>query len=109
MRLLKRLYDAGITLVPGTDAFGSTTFDTELELYEKAGIPAAAVLQIATIISARVMKDDADYGSVSVGKVADLFIVNGRPAEHVSDMRKVEQVIRAGRLYEVHELKGLIR
>ena len=40
MRLLKRLYDAGVTLVAGTDGFGSTTYDTELELYEKAGIPA---------------------------------------------------------------------
>jgi imidazolonepropionase-like amidohydrolase len=105
-RLIKRLYDAGVTLVPGTDNFGSTTFDTELELYEKAGIPAAAVLQIATIVPARVMKDDKDYGSVAVGKVADLFIVNGNPAEHVSDIRNVEQVIRAGRVYDAASLRA---
>jgi hypothetical protein len=88
------------TLVPSTDNYGSITFDAELELYEKAGIPAPAVLQIATIVPARVMKDDKEYGSVAVGKVADLFTVNGKPAEHVSDVRKVEQVIRAGRLYD---------
>jgi imidazolonepropionase-like amidohydrolase len=105
MRLLKRLYDAGVTLVPGTDDFGSTTFDTELELYEKVGIPAANVLQIATIVPARVMKDDRDYGSIAVGKVADLFIVNGKPAEHVSDVRKVEQVFRAGRMYDARTLR----
>jgi imidazolonepropionase-like amidohydrolase len=105
-RLIKRLYDAGVTLVPGTDAFGSTTFDTELELYEKAGIPAANVLQIATIVPARVMKDDRDYGSVAAGKIADLFIVNGKPAEHVSDVRKVEQVIRAGRIYDASALRA---
>ena len=40
-----------------------------------------------------------------MGKVADLFIVNGKPAEHVSDVRKVEQVVRAGRLYDVEDLK----
>jgi len=105
MRLLRRLYDGGVTLVAGTDAFGSSSYNTELELYEKAGIPAAAVLQIATIGSARVMKQDRDYGSLAVGKVADIIIVGGKPAEHVADLRKVEQVLRAGRLYDVHDLK----
>ncbi len=51
---LKRLYDAGVTLVPGTNAFGSTSFGTEFELYERVGIPAATVRQTATIVSARV-------------------------------------------------------
>jgi imidazolonepropionase-like amidohydrolase len=106
LRLLRRLYDAGVTLIPGTDAYGSQTFDTELELYEKAGIPAPVVLQIATIVPARVMKDDRDYGSVAVGKVADLFIVNGKPADHVSDVRNVERVVRAGRLYDARELRA---
>jgi len=112
LRLIKRLFDAGVTLVPGTDAFGSTSYDTELELYEKAGIPAATVLQIATLVPARVMKEDKDYGSIAVGKVADIAIVNGKPAEHVSDVRKVEQVIRGGRLYDAHDLQvatGLLR
>ena len=105
MRLLRRLYDGGVTLVAGTDAFGSSSYNAELELYEKAGIPAPTVLQIATLGSARVMKEDRDYGSLSAGKVADIIIVGGKPAEHVSDLRKVEQVFRAGRWYDVHDLK----
>jgi len=99
------LYDGGVTLVAGTDAFGSSSYNAELELYEKAGIPAPTVLQIATLGSARVMKEDRDYGSLSAGKVADIIIVGGKPAEHVSDLRKVEQVFRAGRWYDVHDLK----
>ena len=112
MRLLKRLYDAGVILVAGTDAFGSTSYDTELELYEKAGIPAPTVLQIATIGAARVMKDDKEYGSLAAGKVADIIVVNGRPIERVGDVRKVETVIRAGRVYDAQELRlatGLAR
>jgi imidazolonepropionase-like amidohydrolase len=105
MRLLRRLYDAGVTLVPGTDNFGSVSYDAELELYEKAGIPAPVVLQIATIVPARVMKEDADYGSIAVGKVADVVIVNGAPAEHVSDVRRVDQVIRGGRWYDAQSIR----
>jgi imidazolonepropionase-like amidohydrolase len=51
------------------------------------------------------MKDDRDYGSIAVGKVADLFIVNGKPAERVSDVRKVERVLRGGRVYEAAALR----
>lgn len=105
-RLLKRLYDAGVTLVPGTDAYGSATFNSELELYEQVGIPAPAILQMATITSARVMNDDADYGSIAVGKVADMFLVNGKPAQQVRDLRKVEQVVRGGRLYDAASIKA---
>lgn len=41
------------------------------------------VLQIATIVAARVMKEDKDYGSIAVGKVADLAIVDGHPTERL--------------------------
>ena len=99
-RLAKRLYDAGVTLVPGTDSGSPWALNTELEFYETAGIPAPFVLQMATIISARVMGEERDYGSIAPGKVADLVIVSGRPAERVADLRNVERVMRAGRLYD---------
>jgi hypothetical protein len=104
-RLIRRLHDAGVTLVPGTDNITSSTYVTELELYQHAGIPAPAVLQLATIASARVMGEDADYGSISPGKVADIIIVGGNPVERVADLTRVEQVIRAGRVYSPDDLR----
>ncbi|HEX4933588.1 MAG TPA: amidohydrolase family protein [Gemmatimonadaceae bacterium] len=103
-RMLKRLFDAGVTLVPGTDNVAGLSFHGELEIYERAGIPAPNVLQIATITPARVMKQDRDYGSVAVGKVADLAIVAGKPAERITDLRMMEIVVRAGRVYRSREL-----
>jgi imidazolonepropionase-like amidohydrolase len=107
-RVLKRLFDAGVTLVPGTDNVAGLTYHGELEIYERAGIPAPAVLQIATIVPARVMHDDADYGSIASGKVADLVIVNGRPAAHITDLRRTERVIRAGRVYRAADLYAAV-
>lgn len=104
-RLIKRLYETGVPLVAGTDG---GPYNVELELYQYSGIPAAAVLQIATIGAARVMRDDRDYGSVAVGKVADIIIVNGKPAEQVADLRKVERVFRAGRMYEPQALRSAV-
>lgn len=107
-RMLKRLFDAGVTLVAGTDNVAGFSYHGELEIYERAGIPAPNVLQIATITPARVMKMDKDYGSIAVGKVADLAIVAGRPAEHITDLRKTEMVVRAGRVYRSRELLGAV-
>jgi hypothetical protein len=97
LRIIKRLHDAGVTIVAGTDG---SSYNAELENYERAGIPAAQVLRIATIVPAQVMKDDKDYGSIAPGKIADLAIVNGRPAERITDLRRTERVIRAGRVYD---------
>ena len=108
LRLITRLHDAGVTLVPGTDNGASTTFHRELELYQKAGIPAPEVLQIATIGSARAMNQDKEFGSLAVGKVADISIVNGKPATNVADLSKVETVIRAGRVYKVADLNAAV-
>lgn len=105
LQLIKRLHDAGVTLVPGTDG---SSYNQELETYERAGIPAPEVLRIATIVSARVMRDDVDYGSIAVGKVADLVIVDGRPDQRVSDLRLVDRVVRAGRVYRAADLTSAL-
>jgi imidazolonepropionase-like amidohydrolase len=109
LRLIKRLYDAGVTMVAGTDNGSSSSYNTELEIYERAGVPAAQVLQMATIVSARVMKDDRDYGSIAPGKVADLVIIDGRPAERIADLRNVNRVVRAGRAYVPQEIVAAVR
>ena len=104
LRVIKRLHDAGVTLVPGTDA-GASAYVPELEVYVRAGIPAPQVLRMATIVSAKVMGDDREYGSIAPGKVADLVIVDGRPTERIADLRRTTHVMRAGRMYETQALR----
>jgi hypothetical protein len=108
LRLLKRLFDAGVIVVPGTDDVPGLSYHGELEIYERAGIPAPNVLQIATIIPARVMNEERDYGSIAVGKVADLVIVDGQPATRIRDLRRTETVVRAGRVYAVRDLYAVV-
>jgi imidazolonepropionase-like amidohydrolase len=104
LRLIRRLYDASVIMVPGTDAAAGRRYVAELETYEQAGLPPTYVLQMATIISARTMREEEDYGSITPGKVADLIIVEGRPTESVAELRKVAQVVRAGRVYNSSDL-----
>ena len=100
LKLVKMMYDAGIPIVAGTDAFAGFALHRELELYEQAGIPAPEVLRIATLGAARVMKMDKELGSIAPGKLADLIVVDGNPVQRVGDIRHVALVVKNGTLYE---------
>src|SRR5262249_32613945 len=102
--MAKALYDSGVPIVAGTDSLAGFTLHRELEVYEKAGIPAAKVLQIATLGAARVVKRDSDLGSIAPGKLADMVLVEGDPSTHISDIRRVRTVIKNGIMYQTAEL-----
>jgi len=96
LRMTKRLYDAGVPLVAGTDGLEGLMLHRELELWVDAGIPAPKVLQMATLGAARVVKVDSELGSIGIGKKADLLLVDGNPAVHISDIRRGRLVIKDG-------------
>ncbi len=100
------LYQRGIDIVPGTDGLPGFLYHRELELYEKAGIPAPEVLRLATIVSAELAGVDETHGSIEVGKAADLILIDGNPLEDISDIRKVEWTMKGGNLYYSEELYG---
>ena len=104
VRMLKKLYDSGIQIVAGTDAGNGYAFDRELEIYNEAGIPAREVLRMATIEAATVMRKDKELGSITPGKFADMILVGGDPTNDISDIRRVDVVIKNGDVYRPAEM-----
>jgi imidazolonepropionase-like amidohydrolase len=100
LRLLKALHEAGVTLVPGTDALAGYMLHHELELYVRAGIPAAEVLRMATLTSAEVMGANKDRGVIAAGKLADMILVDGDPLKNIRDLDKITIVIKGGNIYD---------
>jgi hypothetical protein len=98
-RLVKKLNDAGVRLVAGTDASAGFSLHRELELYSEAGLSNTDILYIATLGAARVMKHDAQWGSIEVGKYADLLLVDGDPSQRMRDVRRAELVMKNGVIY----------
>lgn len=108
LSMLAVLYRSGIRIVVGTDSLAGFAYHRELELYVKAGIPATAVLQMATIGAARIMGREKELGSIEVGKLADLVLVDGDPASTISDVRKTSLVVKDGVVYRPTEIYGAI-
>jgi imidazolonepropionase-like amidohydrolase len=107
--IVKAMYDAGVPIVAGTDN-GPVGFQLlrELELYVQTGIPAPQVLKLATIGSARVMHHEKDRGSIAVGKVADVVLVDGDPSVNISDVRKTVIVVKDGVRFDPKELYATV-
>ncbi len=96
LAMVKAMWDAKVTLVAGVDGIGGLGLHHELELLVHAGIPAASVLQLATIGSARAMRMDKVFGTVAVGKRADLVVLAGDPLADISSVRAVVSTMRSG-------------
>jgi imidazolonepropionase-like amidohydrolase len=98
LRMLKRLHDAGIPVVAGTDDMPGFALQRELELYVRAGLTPAEVG------AARVAGREAELGALAPGKLADMALVDGDPLADISAVRKVSLTIKGGVLYDVAAL-----
>jgi cytosine/adenosine deaminase-related metal-dependent hydrolase len=97
LEVVKRLHDAGIVIVPGTDdGAGSLVLVSELQLYADAGIPKPDVLRLATLGTARHLGVDGDVGTVETGKLADFLLVPGDPTQDLQLLRQARAVFKDG-------------
>ncbi len=93
---------AGAKIVAGTDTPNAFAIHGELQTYVMAGMTPYEALRAATITPAEELNLDA--GSIEVGKLADIVIVDGDPLKDIANAHKVKQVIANGRLYSVDDL-----
>jgi len=81
--------DYGVASIPHGD------YAAELELYvEHVGIAPLDVLRWATKNGAKLMQEGADLGTIGIGKIADMLVVEGNPAADISCLKN-KDLIRA--------------
>ena len=102
---LKRVFDANVPIVMGTDSgfYGvvmGVSSQLELALMVEAGLTPDAVLRAATINAARMIGRDKDFGSVEPGKAADLLILDANPVDDIRNVRRIHRVIRGGTVHD---------
>ena len=102
-KFVARAYRSGVMILAGTD--DASLFD-EMESYSKAGIPAAAILQAATINGAHWLGKDKDFGSIEVGRRADLVLLDDDPTKDIKKLRRIAIVIKDGRVVARNDVKS---
>jgi imidazolonepropionase-like amidohydrolase len=102
--LLQLMHRSGVPIVAGTDGSG-IELDHELELYVELGFTPAEALATATIEPARLVHVEKTTGSIEVGKVSDVVLVEGDPSKRIGDVRNTRVVMMGGKLMDADELR----
>ena len=99
---LVKAWKAGVRMAAGTDADNPrASIVTECRLFTEIGLTPVEALRAATSVAAEVLGQAKTIGSITVGKVADLLLVTGRPTETIDELASVHTVVQSGRV--VHQ------
>jgi imidazolonepropionase-like amidohydrolase len=110
MELERAFVARGGLLMAGSDPvglFGSVpgfADHREIELLVEAGFTPVQAIEIATLNGAIFLGRQEQIGSISIGKNADLVVIKGDPAAHISDIENVEIVFKDGVGYDTQKL-----
>jgi len=112
--VMKYLHEAGRDILLGSDSPGSPTFVNqpglnsylEMKMLAEAGLPLHDVLAAATLNNARMFKMDQDYGSVEVGKVANLLLLKKNPLDSVEAWNNISTIILHGETLRRDSMKA---
>lgn len=90
--------DAGVTIGMGGDVgvypHGENVY--EMELMVEYGMKELDVLKAATLVNAKALHMENEIGAIKPTLKADLVIVQGDPSKNISDLRKVQWVMKNG-------------
>lgn len=99
---VKQLFDAGVRIGFGTDSgamplrIAGFAEHHELALLVEAGLTPLQAIDTATRNAAALLGLE-DRGVIAPGKLADLLVVDGNPAEHIEDIDRIASVWHRGR------------
>lgn len=100
IRGLPKLVRTGVRLATGSDAgWLESSLAEECRLLVQAGLSAYEALQAATLHGAGLVSPlHRDFGSLSPGCRADVVLLRANPLADISNLNKVQGVIKDGRL-----------
>jgi imidazolonepropionase-like amidohydrolase len=102
MRILRELHEGGVGILAGTDApqvFSVPGFSMHREMQRMvdAGMTPYEVVRSATRNVGEYFSNEDDFGTIAVGRRADLLLVDGNPLEDVANIARRTGVLVHGR------------
>lgn len=101
MANLKMLSESGANLSTGTDAgnigtLHAASYMDELMAMKESGMTNAAILKASTIGAAKAFGQESNLGSIEVGKLGDLVILDKNPLADLTALGEVKKVLKSG-------------
>ncbi len=102
---LKKMVDASITIVAGTDAGNigtqhASSFFDELLAMKKSGLTNWQIIQSATVNPSKILAGQANMGSIAIGKKADMILLNANPVADLDNLTHINLIINKGQVMD---------
>ena len=102
MKILAALYKGGTRILLGSDApqqfnVPGYSIHREMARMEDAGMTRFDILKSGTASVGEYFKGQDDFGTVAVGKRADLILADGNPLQNLANLQKQSGVMVRGR------------
>ena len=111
--VVRQMNRSGVMLLAGTDTAGPRIpgfmLHEELAALVDAGLTPLQALQTATLNPAKVLGKEADFGTVKIGRVADLLLLDANPLADIRNTQRIAAVVIRGKLLRRADLKELLR
>ncbi|TYA57500.1 amidohydrolase family protein [Formosa maritima] len=106
---LKILADAGVLIATGTDAgnigtLHASSYLKELQVMQKSGLSNWQIIQASTINGAKILNKENEFGTVSIGKKANLILLDNNPINDLENLTKIDKVINNGVIFNPNTL-----
>ncbi len=113
LEVVGMMHHAGVKFMPGTDTidpyiFPGFSVHEELALFVQAGLTPMEALQTATWNPAEYLGITDSAGSVAVGKVADLVLLDANPLDDIRNTQRIWAVVLQGKLLQKPVLEALL-
>ncbi len=107
---IRAAHRRGVKLLAGTDtgprALLGSSLHWELEFFAQAGLVPLEVLRIATQEGAAAVGAEDDLGTLEVGKLADIVLLDANPLEDIKNTQSIWRVIKGGWVFDPEELQA---
>ncbi|MHB1652053.1 MAG: metal-dependent hydrolase family protein [Desulfitobacteriaceae bacterium] len=95
-----KAYKAGVRISMGTDAGTPYNYHKEtwheLKMMTDNGVTPMDAITISTKNSAELLGIDKDYGTLEIGKVADLIVISENPLKNIENLSRINGVFKNG-------------
>ena len=103
------LVGAGSDLNPAPPVVPGLSIHQELEYFVDGGMTPLEALRTATIMAAEILGWQSRFGSIEVGKQADIVAIEGNPLVDIGNISNIDTVVRAGKAYRISDLEEMLR
>jgi imidazolonepropionase-like amidohydrolase len=105
---VRAAHHRGVRLQAGSHVPGPypvVSLHWELEHFVQAGIPPLDVLRIATQDAAAAVGAEDHLGTLEVGKLADIVLLNANPLDDIKNTQTIWRVIKGGWVFDPEKLR----